>query len=120
MRQIILAILMLAFSTGVNAAEGRRTAAVGGFVVGAVTGFLVRDAMEVKPAPQVVYVESQPRVIYVERPQVIYYDEQRRPIVTYVSSEPSTVYVEINGRISAYHRQEVRPWTPPIAHPFPQ
>jgi len=111
--RFILAILAVAFiASTVNAAEGRRTAAVTGFLAGALTGYVVRDAMEVKPKPQVVYVESQPRTVIVERPTVVYVE---RPTVVYAYVEvrpaPQVVYVE---------RREVRTWTPPIAHPFPQ
>jgi hypothetical protein len=103
MRYMLALAILTIFATEANAAEGRRTAAVGGFIAGAVTGFLVRDAMAT-PA-QVVYVETQPRVVYVEtqpRPSVMY---------VYVETQPRVVYVE---------RREVRAWQPPIAHPFPQ
>ena len=113
--RFILAIFALAFIvTPSMAAEGRNTAAAGGFIAGLVGGFLVRDAMEVKPQPRVVYVESQPRTVIVERPTVVYVEPS--PRVIYVERrEPSTViYVE------RCERREVRAWQPPIAHPFPQ
>lgn len=113
MRHFILIALALSFATSMEAAEGRRTAFMGGLVTGLVGGFLVRDAMEVKPQREVVYVESAPRVVYVEAAPVVV---APRPSVMYVYVEvvkpaPQVVYVE---------RREVRAWQPPIAHPFPQ
>ena len=99
---LAILILALSFAPSMEAAEGRRTAFMGGLVTGLVGGFLARDAMEVKPAPQVVYVESQPRVVYVER---------REPTVV--------VTVEVEGRRHGDCRT-IGGWTPPIAHPFPQ
>jgi hypothetical protein len=109
---LIILALALSFAPTAQAAEGRRTAFAGGLVVGLVGGFLARDAMEVKPQREVVYVESQPRTVIVERPTVVYVEPS--PRVIYVERrEPSTViYVEV--------RREVRAWQPPIAHPFPQ
>ena len=119
--RFILAIFALAFiASPVAAAEGRRTAAVTGFIAGALTGYVVRDAMEVRPAPQVVYVESAPRVVYVERPAPV------APQVVYVESQPRVVYVERPApapRVTVW--VEVRSgnsfnngWTPPPAVPF--
>lgn len=111
--RFILVVAALAFIvTPGLAAEGRNTAAVGGFIVGLVGGFIARDAMVAKPSPRVIYVESQPHTVIVERPTVVYVEPS--PRVIYVERrEPSTViYVEV--------RREVRAWQPPIAHPFPQ
>jgi hypothetical protein len=119
MTRILSIILALSiFAVSANAAEGRRTAAVGGFILGAVSGFLVRDAMATPapaPQPQVVYVESQPRTVIVEAPPRVVYVE-RQPQVVYVErKEPRTVvYVKVRDN------WEVREWTPPKANPFPQ
>ena len=116
---LAILILALSFAPSMEAAEGRRTAFMGGLVTGLVGGFLARDAMEVKPAPQVVYVESQPRVVYVERPTVVYVEAQ--PRVVYVERREPTVVVtvEVEGRRHGDCRT-IGGWTPPIAHPFPQ
>ena len=87
MRHIfIIAILALAFIGNVNAAEGRRTAFVGGAVVGTVLGFIAHDAIVAKPTPTVVRVESAPvvetRVVYVREVEV----------------KPAPEYVIIDGR----------------------
>jgi hypothetical protein len=120
MRHTIIAILALAFlATSAGAAEGRRTAAIGGFLVGALTGYVVRDAMEVRPAPQTVYVESQPRVVYVERPAPV------APQVVYVESAPRVVYVErpapaprVTVYVEIHNGGCASGWTPPPAVPF--
>jgi hypothetical protein len=80
--------------------------------VGLVGGFLVRDAMEVRPAPQVVYVEQQPRIVYVEQRPTVYVEAQ----FVYESRPSRVVYV--NSDRGCGH--VVRGWQPPVAHPFPQ
>ena len=128
MKNLALVILALAFVASAHAADGRRTAFVGGVVAGILGTVAVQHAVEAKPtvsrveaapmvveaAPQVVYVESAPRVVYVERePQVVYVE--RSPRVVYVEVAPRrVVYVEAKPRIRDFG------WTAPVAHPFPQ
>lgn len=110
MRHILAIAFILALATSpAYSAEGRNTAAVGGFIVGAVSGFLVRDAMAT-PAPRekVVYVESAPREVVVIReaptppPARIIIVEGRSYVVR--PSETVIVYKSEGG------------WTPPVAH----
>jgi hypothetical protein len=80
MRNILLILIALAIAAPTQAAEGRRTAGVVGFALGALTGWTVRDHMRTDPpAPQVVryrdsydYERPAPqvieRVVIVERP----------------------------------------------------
>jgi hypothetical protein len=79
MRHILLIITILAIAASpAHAAEGRRTAGVVGFALGALTGWTARDHMRTDPpAPQVVryrdsYEQPQPqiveRVIVIEKP----------------------------------------------------
>lgn len=112
MRNLAIIILALALIAPTEAAEGRRTAFIGGLAVGILGSFVAHEAMEAKPAPvaspRVVYVEAEPQVVYVERsPRVIYVEEAPRRVV----------YVERHE-----HRRERNEfgWTAPIARPFPQ
>lgn len=83
---LAIAILTLAIIGNASAAEGRRTAFVGGAVVGTVLGFIAHDAIVAKPTPTVVRVESAPvvetRVVYVREVEV----------------KPAPEYVIIDGR----------------------
>ena len=111
---IILALAIVAPS---EAAEGRRTAFLGGVVVGILGSVVAHNAMET--APVVAPVES-PRVVYVER--------EAAPQVVYVERSPRVVYVveEAPRRVVYVERHEDRRehngfgWTAPVAHPFPQ
>ena len=123
MRNLAIIILALAIVAPTEAAEGRRTAFLGGLAAGIIGSVVVHEAMETKPAPraevvyverpaQVVYVEAAPQVVYVERPGQVVYVEAA-PQVVYVERSPRVVYVR------AEHRNEFG-WTAPIARPFPQ
>jgi hypothetical protein len=107
----ILAIFALAIVLAVpaHAAEGRRTAAVGGFIVGAVSGFLVRDAMA-QPAPRerVVYVEAAPAPVVRE---VV--------VVREVPPPTRTVVIIVEGRDRAVADNGFG-WRPAPVRPFPQ
>jgi hypothetical protein len=107
---LIIAILALSFIGNVNAAEGRRTAFVGGAVVGTVLGFLAHDAIVAKPTPTVVRVESAPvvetRVIYVREvkpaPEYVIIDGRAYEIVR---SAPRSTFCTDNGwRPAPTHR----------------
>ncbi len=88
MRQILLILVILSIAApAVQAAEGRRTAAVLGFAVGALTGWTARDHMRTEPAPQVIRYRNEYREpVIVERVIVIRQDP------------PPKEYVIIDGR----------------------
>ena len=112
--RFILAIAILALATFANAAEGRHTAFVGGAVAGFIGGFLAHDAMEAKPAPQVVYVESQPRTVIVEEaPRIVYVERQPRVVYVVEEAPRRVVYVE-------RHENRGHEWHPALVRPFPQ
>lgn len=78
MRHILLILTVLAIAASpAHAAEGRRTAGVVGFALGALTGWTARDNMRTDPpAPQRVtyrddYRYEQPQPVIVERVVVI-------------------------------------------------
>ena len=118
MRNLAIIILALAFIAPSEAAEGRRTAFLGGVVVGILGSVVAHDMMEAKPATATVVVEEAPRrVVYVEAaPQVVYVE--RSPRVVYVEEAPRrVVYVE---RHEDRREHNGFGWTAPIARPFPQ
>lgn len=93
MRNILLILVILAIAVPAQAAEGRRTAGVVGFALGALTGWTARDHMRTDPpAPQVVrYRDSYDY----ERPapQVI-----ERVVIVQAPAPPPREYVIIDGR----------------------
>ena len=107
---LAIAILTLAVLGNANAAEGRRTAFVGGAVVGTVLGFLAHDAIVAKPTATVVRVESAPvvetRVVYVREvkpaPEYVIIDGRAYEIVR---SAPESTFCTDNGwREAPIHR----------------
>ncbi len=117
MRFILIIALALASIANINAAEGRRTAAVGGFVVGAVAGFLVRDAM-VAPAPRerVVYVEREPAPVVIEREVIVYREAPPPRTIIIVEGERRHRHDEV----IVYPHGNGMGWRPAPVRPFPQ
>jgi hypothetical protein len=117
--------LILAFIlVSANAAEGRRTAFVGGLVVGAVAGAILESSCvrgESQPVvrQEVVYVEREPQVVYVERPVQVVYVERPAPQVVYVERQRPTVSASLSIEVGSRRRNGCG-WVPPVAHPFPQ
>ena len=119
MRFILIIALALASIVNVNAAEsGRRAAcAAGGFVVGAVAGFLVRDAMDA-PAPRerVVYVEREPAPVVVEREVIVYREAPPPRTIIIVEGERHHRHDDV----IVYPHGNGMGWRPAPVRPFPQ
>lgn len=111
MHKLIAIVLALAFVGTAHAAEGRRTAFVSGVVVGAVGGYLVRDAMEVRPTREVVVVRESPTVV---REVVVVREAPTPPPVRVIVIDGRTYTVRESGSVIVYTNSNGG-WTPPPA-----
>lgn len=108
--KIIAIVLALALVGIAHSAEGRNTAFVSGVVVGAVGGYLVRDAMEVRPTREVVVVREAPVV----REVVVVREAPTPPPVRVIVIDGRTYTVRDSGTVIVYTNSNGG-WTPPPA-----
>lgn len=93
MRNILLIAIILAIAAPIQAAEGRRTAAVLGFAAGALTGWIANDQINKAPAPQVVRYREPTRYQEPVRERVI-----ERTIIVERAEPAAKEYVIIDGK----------------------
>jgi hypothetical protein len=97
MNKIITILILAILAVQVQAAEGRRTAAVLGFAAGALTGWIANDQINKAPAPQVVRYREPVRQepVYQEpvRERVI-----ERTIIVERAEPAAKEYVIIDGK----------------------
>lgn len=108
MKHILLVIILItACVTQASAADGRRTNAILGFAAGAVTGWMVHDAMPTKPVVnREIYVAPQEHRWSTERNDYHHYHHyrhvQKREVVierVVIVEPPAKRYVIIDGKV---------------------